>query len=110
MKLSLSELSRLLEATGYPVAYREFDVENSEPPSLPFIVYYENNSDNFAADNMVYKKIKDVRIELYSDRKDLAAESKIEKFLDENRVFYDTLDLPIKTEGMLMRIYDITLI
>ncbi len=104
--MTLEELKNILDATGYPVAYSHF---NSEVVP-PFIAYLVDAEPNFKADNKVYKKLYDVRIELYTDKKDLVAEGKLESLLDENEIPYDADEAFIESENMFMRIYEMRLI
>lgn len=66
--MTLEELAGMLEKTGFPFAYDHF--AEGESPDPPFICYLLPGSDNFAADGRVYFRISEVRIELYTDRKD----------------------------------------
>lgn len=104
--MTLEELKSILEATGFPVAYSHFK-SAVEPP---FIVYLVDSEPNFKADNKVYKKLYDVRIELYTDKKDLVAESKLETLLNDNGLPSDADEVFIESENMYMRIYETRLI
>lgn len=75
--MELKEICALLETTGLPVTYRAFP--EGEAPPLPFICYMETGSNNFGADGIVYKKIKGIQIELYTVRKDVESEDKVEQ-------------------------------
>ena len=87
--MNLQELKKILEATGFPVAYSHFVESENEPlPNPPFIAYLVTYSSNFTADNKVYKSIENVQIELYTKRKDLDAEAIVEKVLNENELPY----------------------
>ena len=71
--MTLEELAGMLEETGFPFAYDHF--AEGESPDPPFVCYLLPGSDNFAADGRVYFRISEVRIELYTDRKDPGAEA-----------------------------------
>lgn len=101
--MTLSELFTILKATGYPVAYSHF----RETPSVPFIVYLEDDSSNFHADNRTYKKVRSIRIELYTDKKDLVAEDKVEALLDENEIPYQSYEVYIDSEKVFQKTYQI---
>lgn len=60
-----------------------------ESPEPPFICYLIPGSDNFAADGRVYFKLNEVRIEMYTDFKDVALESRLEDVLDRHEIFYN---------------------
>lgn len=68
--MTLGELIKILEATGYPVAYSHFIATPSNPvPAPPYICFLVDGSANLMADNKVYHKINDVNIELYTTKK-----------------------------------------
>lgn len=62
------------------------------------------------ADNKVFKKIDNVSIELYTSKKDLAAESKIEQILDDNEIPYETYEVYIDSEKLFQKVYETSLI
>lgn len=83
----LEELKRILKSIpGFEnkVAYRSFPV--GKAPALPFICYLETGTDNFYADNKVYKYASVVDIELYSRLRDISSEDLIEEKLEENNI------------------------
>jgi hypothetical protein len=106
--LTLAELYDLLKSTGYPVAYSHFTAENA--PSPPFITYRVEESANFFADNLIHKKIHNIAIELYTDKKDLAAEAALEAVLDSNGITYETIETWIQTEELFQKTYMIGVI
>ena len=68
--------------------YLEVDhFAEGESPDPPFICYLLPGSDNFSADGRVYFRISEVRIELYTDRKDPGAEALVETVLDDAGIF-----------------------
>lgn len=85
------------------VAYRSFPVGNA--PELPFICYLETGSNNAFADNRVYKKIKGIEIELYSENKDTVSEERIEDVLDANMIPWEKDEDYIESERMLRVTY-----
>jgi hypothetical protein len=82
----MEELLKIIKETGIPFAYDHF--AEGESPDPPFICYLLPGSDNFAADGRVYFKMNEVRIELYTDTKDLSVEQQLEDVLDAHEVFY----------------------
>ena len=74
--MTIEELAAMLQEMDIPFAYDHF--AEGESPEPPFICYLLPGSDNFAADGRVYFRINEVRIELYSDSKDVGLESKVE--------------------------------
>lgn len=109
--MTLTELVQILKATGYPVAYSHFKVkDNISAPNPPYITYLIEGSSNLFADNKTYQKINDIRIELYTDIKDLVAEGKIEILLDEHEIPYETDEVWIESEQLFQKIYEIGVI
>ncbi|WP_456282878.1 hypothetical protein [Bacillus sp. JZ34] len=109
--MTLAELKKLLEATGYPVAYSHFNESASKsPPDPPFITYSAPDTSNFMADNKVYKKITNAQIELYTNIKDLEAEAKLEQLLDGSNIPYEADETWIESEQLFQRIYDLGVI
>lgn len=103
--MTLEELGTLLETTTYDVAFHHF----KSKPSLPFIVYLADGTENFAADNVVYYDIQNCRVELYSQNKDLVAEKKLEDIFKSNEIYYEKDDAYIDSQEMYEVIYYISL-
>lgn len=109
--MTLQELVQLLKATGLPVAYSHFKETESNPvPDPPFITYLEFGSNNFHADNKTYQKVRNVNIELYTDKKDLAAEKKLEDILDAHDIPYESDETFIQSQDLFQKIYEIGVI
>lgn len=104
--MTVVELYNSLKATGYPVAYSHF----KEATNPPFIICLAGSSPNFMADNKVYKKINDARVELYTSKKDLTAEAKLESLLDEYEIPYTSDEVYIESEKLFQKIYEVRLI
>ena len=75
--MTLEQLKTQLDTLNIPVAYMAF-AEAQEPP---FLVYYEESSENFFADGTVYKKISSINVELYTQFKDTTLERQLESLL-----------------------------
>ena len=101
--MTIEELAAMLQSTGIPFAYDHF--AEGESPEPPFICYLLPGSDNFAADGQVYYRINQVRIELYTDSKDLTVESKVEKALDDAGIFYNKSEVWIESEKLYEVLY-----
>lgn len=83
----LNKLKKILESIpGFEnkVAYRAFPV--GKAPKLPFICYLQTGTNNFFADNKVYRTAKEVDIELYSQLRDEISEELIEEALYNNNI------------------------
>lgn len=81
----MDELVKIIEEMGIPFAYDHF--AEGESPDPPFLCYLLPGSDNFAADGRVYYKMSEVRIELYTDFKDVSLEEKVTAVLDNHGIF-----------------------
>ena len=101
--MTIEELAAMLQKTGIPFAYDHF--AEGESPEPPFICYLLPGSNNFAADGKVYFKINQVRIELYTDSKDLAVERKVEMVMDESGIFYNKSEVWIQSEKLYEVLY-----
>lgn len=109
--MNIVELKTILEATGMPVAYSHFtESENNPLPEPPFICYMTIFSSNFSADNTVFQEIQNVQIELYTNHKDLNAESWLEAVLNANEMPYATTETFIDSEQLYQKIYEVRLI
>ncbi|OLN21905.1 hypothetical protein BTO30_12465 [Domibacillus antri] len=108
--MTLAELKKILDAAGYPVAYSHFTATATKPiPDPPYITYLVSYSSNFIADNKVHKKIDNAQIELYTVKKDLAAESNLETALDSNDIPYQSTETFIESENLFQKIYEVRL-
>lgn len=101
--MTMEELVAMLQKTGIPFAYDHF--AEGESPDPPFICYLLPGSNNFAADGKVYFKINQMRIELYTDSKDLAVERKVEAVLDDSGIFYNKSEVWIQSEKLYEVLY-----
>ena len=101
--MTIESLVEMLQKTGIPFAYDHF--AEGESPKPPFICYLLPGSNNFAADGKVYFKINQVRIELYTDSKDLAVERKVEMVMDESGIFYNKSEVWIQSEKLYEVLY-----
>lgn len=99
----MDKLLQILRRTGIPFAYDHYAEGEAIPP--PFICYLLPGSDNFSADGRVYHKVSEVHIELYTDKKDLSAEGKVEDALDSGGVFYDKTEVWIADEKLYEVLY-----
>ncbi|MCH4169487.1 MAG: hypothetical protein LKF42_09540 [Streptococcaceae bacterium] len=105
--MNLMEFKGLLETIDIPVEYQAFPVGNA--PKLPYILWYEDDSDNFKADNVNYFDVINVVVELYSDEKDLELETKLSKLFYDNEIEYDFNESFIEDENMYLKAYEVTI-
>lgn len=101
--MTMENLVVMLQKTGIPFAYDHF--AEGESPEPPFICYLIPGSDNFAADGRVYFKLNEVRIEMYTDFKDIALESRVEDVLDRYEIFYNKSETWIQSEKLYEVMY-----
>ena len=101
--MTIENLVEMLQEMEIPFAYDHF--AEGESPEPPFICYLLPGSNNFAADGKVYFKINQVRIELYTDSKDLSVERKVEMVLDESGIFYNKSEVWIQSEKLYEVLY-----
>lgn len=94
----------MLKGTGMPVAYDHFS--SRDAPMPPYVVYRNPGSNNFKADGMVYHKVDELAVELYTDRKDTEAEGKVEAALDKLELFYNKTETFISSEMLYMVLYE----
>lgn len=94
----MDELVKIIEEMGIPFAYDHF--AEGESPKPPFLCYLLPGSDNFAADGRVYYKMSEVRIELYTDFKDVSLEEKVTAVLDNHGIFYEQSEVWIEEEKL----------
>ena len=101
--MTYEELTSMLKEVNLPFAYDHF--AEGESPKPPFICYLLPGSNNFAADGKVYFRINQVRIELYTDSKDLVVERKVEMVMDESGIFYNKSEVWIQSEKLYEVLY-----
>lgn len=101
--MTINQLAAMLQETGIPFAYDHY--AEGESPDPPFICYLLPGSDNFAADGQVFFRINEVRIELYTDKKDISVEKKVEDVLDDRGIFYNKTEVWISEERLYEVLY-----
>ena len=98
------EVMAMVKKLKLPNAYDHF--AEGEVPETPYIVYRYPGSDNFAADGVVYHKINELDIELYTDKKDTKTENAIEAVLDEHGLFYQKTEVWLEDEKLYEVLYE----
>ena len=102
--LSYEKIADLLDQTGLPFAYHHF--AEGESPDPPFLVYLTPGSHNFSADGMVYYRVDQLDIELYTDRKQPEQEAKLEEIFDGAGLFYNKTEQFIRSEQLYEVLYE----
>ena len=93
----MDELLSIISEIALPSAYDHF--AEGEAPQLPYLLYL------IPADNRAYFKVNEVHIELYTDRKDLTAEQRVEDVLDRHGIFYNRSETWIESEQLYEVLY-----
>lgn len=102
--MSYEEIVEMLGGLGIPLAYHHF--AEGESPEPPFLVYLSPGSNNFAADGKVYFKVKELDVELYTDKKSPELEEKLETLFDDRFLFYEKSETYIESEKMYEVLYE----
>ena len=97
----LTDLLTKLESTGMPVAYSFF----REPQDPPFLVYFEPYTNNFQADDHVYRVRPRYQVELYTQYKDPKAEENVEDVIHD--LNWDKTETFIDSEELFQVVYTI---
>lgn len=101
--MTLQQLQSKLDTAGYPVAYHDF----KKPTTIPFIVYVCDSEDIDGADFSNDVVTRSYRVELYTNKKDLQAERKLEQVLNFTH-FYKT-ETYIESEKLFQIAYEFEL-
>ena len=99
----MDELLAILEETDIPFSYHHF--AEGESPEPPFICYLLPEDDDFAADGINYYEIDVVQIELYTDKKDLELEHRVQQILTNHGIYYERDEVWISEERLYEVIY-----
>ncbi|ODA08727.1 hypothetical protein [Paenibacillus polymyxa] len=106
-----SELVVELKSLGMPVTYSHFTGTAQKPvPPPPFITYQFAYSSDMIADNQNYVEIGNYQVELYTAKKDLATEKKVQDKLKELGLPYTKLESWLDDEKLFQILYEIQLI
>lgn len=104
--MNQTELYQGLQAIGYPVAYSHFTAE----PKAPYLVYLFAYDGDFMADNINFLDVDNFQVELYTEKKDLAAEAKVKDKLKEMQLPYSAVETYLESEKMFQMVFTIQLI
>ena len=99
----MDKIMELLSKTGIPFAYDHF--AEGESPDPPFICFLYPGDNNFSADGRPFFKINQVNVELYTDLKDPALETRVGAVLEEHGIFYGKTETWIDSEGLYEVLY-----
>jgi len=102
--MTKAEIPQMLEELGLPFAYDHFAEGEAVDP--PFLIYLYPRASNFSADGVAYYKKDRLQIELYTDKKDIGLEEKVEAVLDKYGFFYSKSETWISSEKMYEVLYE----
>lgn len=100
-KMTIQEICKKLKSIGFPIAYYEFDFP---PKTIPYIVYFDVGAEFRGSDYSNNIENCSYRVELYTEKKDLMAEKKIEEIL--NFTHFSKQTVKIKEENIYMIVYE----
>lgn len=103
----MDRLFKIIEDIGLPFAYSHF--AEGESPDPPFMVYLFPKNKHFGADGVVFYKNTQIDLELYTDKKDLKLEEKIEEILDREKIYYEKSEVWIESERLYEVLYEFTM-
>ena len=98
------EVLEMMDKMEITYAYHHFAEGESEEP--PFAVFLYPGADNFAADGIVYYKFNRLDIEIYTDKKDIDLEQRVEAVLTEYGIFYSKSEVWIEEERLYEVLYE----
>jgi len=102
-----TEISDMIKGIGLAYAYDHFEKEEAVDP--PFICFLYPGRSDFHADGISYKKITELRIELYTDNKDFDLEEAVETALENADIGYSKLGPTyISSERMYVTTYEMS--
>lgn len=98
--MTYKQVAEMVSSIGVPYAYYQFPNNTGIAP--PFLCFYFNSSNDFAADNTNYQRIRQLSLELYTDNKDFTLEQTVENILNQNGLVYSREETYLDSEKMYM--------
>lgn len=102
--MTYQEIMEMAEEPGLPVAYDHF--AEGEPQDPPYLVFLLPRRDDFVADGCNYFPIAELVFELYSDRKDLGLERRVEAVFSRRGLVFDKSEVWIGEEHLYEVLYE----
>ena len=96
--MKLSDIDKNCKKLNIPYAYGAFKTLINPPHLVGTII----DTDNFSADNVVYKKFPNFRLELTTLKKDIKLQKKVEEELLKE-IFWNKTENIISDEGAVMK-------
>ena len=101
--MTYRQVATMINSIGIPYAYYQFPDGTGQ--ACPFICFFFSDSNDLAAENTNYQKIRTLNIELYTDNKDFSLEETVETVLNSNGLVYDRSESYLDSERMFMVVY-----
>ena len=98
--MTYRQVAEMVSSIGVPYAYYQFPNNSGIAP--PFVCFYFDSSNDFAADNTNYQRIRPLSLELYTDNKDFTLEQTVENVLNQNGLVYSREETYLDSERMYM--------
>ena len=98
--MTYRQVAEMVSSIGVPYAYYQFPNNTGIAP--PFVCFYFDSSNDFAADNVNYQRIRPLVLELYTDNKDFTLEQTVENILNQNGLVYSREETFLDSEKMYM--------
>ena len=98
--MTYRQVAEMVSSIGVPYAYYQFPNNTGIAP--PFVCFYFNSSNDFAADNTNYQRIRQLSLELYTDNKDFTLEQTVENVLNQHGLVYSREETYLDSEKMYM--------
>lgn len=90
-----TDIYTILSSLNIPVAYDHFKNDNTIPP---FVLYRNDDTDTFKADDKVLKKFNNYIVDLVTEKKDVDLEEQLETIFNDNYIPFDKFEDYIESE------------
>lgn len=101
--MTYQQVAAMVRSIGVPYAYYQFPDGTGQ--ACPFVCFFFSDSNDLAAENTNYQKIRTLNLELYTDNKDFELEETVETVLNSNGLVYDRSESYLDSERMFMVVY-----
>lgn len=98
------KILKMLRTLNIPSAYSHFN----KPPSVPFVVYTIPESRRYGADNLNMLQSSTVRVELYTDHKDIQLENRVADLFREYEI--DSYETYISDQQLYQVVFEFEII
>ena len=103
--MTLEQLSGILLETNYPVAFQAFPKKDA--PAMPYLCYEVPQANNFFADGIVYYSAGRVSVFLYTQSRDLHAETIVETVFSLHQIPWTKDAVYVEREKCFEILYEI---